>query len=86
LAAGTFITQITLYMGVVLFAPALALNAVVEFPIWIAVVAMGISCAIYTSIGGLKAVVWTDCFQMVIMVGNFTEYFQAKLHLHLNLN
>ncbi|XP_021951662.1 sodium-coupled monocarboxylate transporter 1 [Folsomia candida] len=67
-AAGTFITQITLYMGVVLFAPALALNAVVDFPIWIAVVAMGLSCALYTSIGGLRAVVWTDVFQMVIML------------------
>ncbi|ODM97731.1 Sodium-dependent multivitamin transporter [Orchesella cincta] len=68
LAALTFTIQIICYMGVVLFAPSLALNAVVDFPIPISVVVMGLSCAVYTAIGGLKAVVWTDVFQMLIML------------------
>ncbi|CAL8077557.1 unnamed protein product [Orchesella dallaii] len=67
LATSTFIAQIVLYMGVVLYAPSLALNAVVDFPIWISVIAVGGSAALYTSIGGLKAVVWTDCFQIMMM-------------------
>ncbi|OXA62795.1 Sodium-coupled monocarboxylate transporter 1 [Folsomia candida] len=67
LATGTFIVQIILYMGVVLYAPSLALNAVTDFPIWASIVAVGGCAAIYTAMGGLKAVVWTDCFQIGMM-------------------
>jgi sodium-dependent multivitamin transporter 6 len=50
IATITFIIQITLYMGVVLFAPAVALNAVVDFPIWASIISVGGCAAIYTSI------------------------------------
>lgn len=36
-------------------------------PLWAAVAVLGIVCTIYTSIGGIKAVVYTDTFQCVIM-------------------
>uniref|UniRef100_A0A8C2BTW6 Sodium-dependent multivitamin transporter n=1 Tax=Cyprinus carpio TaxID=7962 RepID=A0A8C2BTW6_CYPCA len=54
-----------IYMGVVLYAPALALNAVTGFDLWGAVLAMGLVCTLYT--GGLKAVIWTDVFQTIVM-------------------
>uniref|UniRef100_A0A5F8H0B1 Sodium-dependent multivitamin transporter n=1 Tax=Monodelphis domestica TaxID=13616 RepID=A0A5F8H0B1_MONDO len=63
----TFIFQMVIYMGVVLYAPALALNAVTGFDLWGSVLALGIVCTIYTSLGGLKAVIWTDVFQTVVM-------------------
>ncbi|XP_057678237.1 solute carrier family 5 member 6a isoform X2 [Corythoichthys intestinalis] len=63
----TFIFQMVIYMGVVLYAPALALNAVTGFDLWGAVLAMGLVCTLYTSLGGLKAVMWTDVFQTVVM-------------------
>ncbi|KAM7367604.1 hypothetical protein PAMP_013890 [Pampus punctatissimus] len=56
-----------IYMGVVLYAPALALNAVTGFDLWGAVLAMGLVCTLYTALGGLKAVMWTDVFQTVVM-------------------
>ncbi|XP_029282085.1 sodium-dependent multivitamin transporter-like [Cottoperca gobio] len=56
-----------IYMGVVLYAPALALNAVTGFDLWGAVLAMGLVCTLYTALGGLKAVIWTDVFQTVVM-------------------
>lgn len=56
-----------IYMGVVLYAPALALNAVTGFDLWGAVLAMGLVCTLYTTLGGLKAVIWTDVFQTVVM-------------------
>ncbi|XP_020839502.1 sodium-dependent multivitamin transporter [Phascolarctos cinereus] len=64
----TFIFQMVIYMGVVLYAPALALNAVTGFDLWGSVLALGIVCTIYTSLGGLKAVIWTDVFQTVVML------------------
>ncbi|XP_069706644.1 sodium-dependent multivitamin transporter [Phaenicophaeus curvirostris] len=64
----TFIFQMVIYMGVVLYAPALALNAVTGFDLWSAVLTMGLVCTLYTTLGGLKAVIWTDVFQTLVMV------------------
>ncbi|XP_074847667.1 sodium-dependent multivitamin transporter isoform X2 [Carettochelys insculpta] len=63
----TFIFQMVVYMGVVLYAPALALNAVTQFDLWGAVLTMGLVCTLYTTLGGLKAVIWTDVFQTLVM-------------------
>ncbi|KAI4882119.1 hypothetical protein NFI96_010745 [Prochilodus magdalenae] len=63
----TFIFQMVIYMGVVLYAPALALNAVTGFDLWGGVLAIGLVCTLYTTLGGLKAVIWTDVFQTIVM-------------------
>ncbi|XP_053572971.1 sodium-coupled monocarboxylate transporter 1-like [Bombina bombina] len=66
-----FIIQMVLYTGVVIYAPSLALNQVSGFNLWGALVATGLVCTFYCSLGGLKAVVWTDVFQIVIMLAGF---------------
>ncbi|XP_069104575.1 sodium-coupled monocarboxylate transporter 1-like isoform X2 [Argopecten irradians] len=55
------------YMGIVLYGPAIALEAVTDFPFWASVFIVAGTAIIYTSIGGLKAVVWTDVLQCLIM-------------------
>ncbi|XP_069713231.1 sodium-coupled monocarboxylate transporter 1 [Phaenicophaeus curvirostris] len=68
-----FIIQTILYTGIVIYAPALALTQVTGFNLWGAVVATGLVCTFYCTLGGLKAVVWTDVFQVVIMVAGFSS-------------
>ncbi|XP_042745867.1 sodium-coupled monocarboxylate transporter 1 [Lagopus leucura] len=68
-----FIIQTTLYTGIVVYAPALALNQVTGFDLWGAVVATGVICTFYCTLGGLKAVVWTDVFQIGIMVAGLAS-------------
>ncbi|XP_073507570.1 sodium-coupled monocarboxylate transporter 1 isoform X2 [Phyllobates terribilis] len=68
-----FIIQTILYTGIVIYAPALALNQVTKFDLWGAVVATGVVCTFYCTLGGLKAVVWTDVFQVGIMVAGFSS-------------
>lgn len=63
----TFVIQMTLYMAIVLYAPSLALNAVTGFTLWGAVISVGLVCTFYTTLGGLKAVLWTDTFQVGMM-------------------
>lgn len=63
----TFIFQMVIYMGVGVYTPALALHAVTGFHLWGAVLATGLVCTVYTALGGLKAVIWTDVFQTVVM-------------------
>jgi len=64
-----FILEYTLYLFVVLYAPSLALEAVAGVPLPVSILTTGIVCTFYTSLGGLKAVIWTDVFQSVVMVG-----------------
>ncbi|KAM5336704.1 sodium-coupled monocarboxylate transporter 1 isoform 1-T1 [Glossophaga mutica] len=66
-----YIIQTVLYTGIVIYAPALALNQVTGFDLWGAVVATGVVCTFYCTLGGLKAVIWTDVFQVVIMLAGF---------------
>ncbi|NXW09328.1 SC5AC protein, partial [Fregetta grallaria] len=66
-----YILQTILYTGIVVYAPSLALNQVTGFDLWGSVVATGIVCTFYCTLGGLKAVVWTDAFQMTVMVVGF---------------
>ncbi|CAF4779436.1 unnamed protein product, partial [Rotaria sp. Silwood1] len=54
-------------MGVILYGPSLALSQVTGLNIWLAVGSCGLVCTVYTSIGGIKAVIWTDVAQAVIM-------------------
>ena len=63
-----FITQSILYNGLVVYAPALAMNQVAGLDINIAIVVVGAVCILYTSLGGMKAVIWTDVFQSVWML------------------
>lgn len=62
-----FIFQMVIYMGVCVYTPAFALNTVTGFELWGAVLATGLVCTLYTTVGGLKAVIWTDVFQTVVM-------------------
>ncbi|XP_066265982.1 sodium-coupled monocarboxylate transporter 1-like [Branchiostoma lanceolatum] len=71
LTAIFFTINMIIYMGLVLYAPSLALNAVSGLNLWVAVLTMGIVCTFYTAIGGMKAVMWTDTFQVCVMVAGF---------------
>ncbi|ELK10337.1 Sodium-coupled monocarboxylate transporter 1 [Pteropus alecto] len=70
-----YIVQTVLYTGIVIYAPALALNQVTGLHLWGAVVATGVVCTFYCTLGGLKAVVWTDVFQVGIMLAGFLSVF-----------
>ncbi|KAJ8044855.1 Sodium-coupled monocarboxylate transporter 2 [Holothuria leucospilota] len=62
------VLYILVYMGIVIYAPALTLNAVTGLSIPASTLAVGLVCTFYTTIGGIKAVVWTDVFQSIIML------------------
>ncbi|KAI5094076.1 sodium-coupled monocarboxylate transporter 1, partial [Silurus meridionalis] len=66
-----FIIQTLLYTGVVIYAPALALNQVTGISLWGALISTGMVCTFYCTLGGFKAVVWTDVFQMIIILAGF---------------
>uniref|UniRef100_A0A8D3CU25 Sodium-coupled monocarboxylate transporter 1-like n=1 Tax=Scophthalmus maximus TaxID=52904 RepID=A0A8D3CU25_SCOMX len=72
LGTALFIVQTILYTGIVIYAPALALNHVTGMDLWGAVISTGLVCTFYCTMGGLKAVVWTDVFQVGFWMKNAT--------------
>ncbi|XP_052220142.1 sodium-coupled monocarboxylate transporter 1-like isoform X1 [Dreissena polymorpha] len=62
------IIQQILYMGIASYAPSTALEAVTGFPTWATIITVGCVSTFYTFLGGMKAVVWTDVFQAVVMI------------------
>lgn len=56
-------------MGVVLFLPALAIGTITGTNVIFCILVIGICTIIYTALGGMKAVVWTDFFQVVVLFG-----------------
>ncbi|XP_016941212.2 putative sodium-dependent multivitamin transporter [Drosophila suzukii] len=66
-ASLAFTVQMILYMGIALYAPALALEAVTNIPRSWAIVVIGLVCTFYSTLGGLKAVLITDVFQSFLM-------------------
>lgn len=55
-------------MGVVVFLPALALAAVTGFNLTLCILLMGLIATVYTAFGGIKAVIWTDVIQVVVLI------------------
>jgi len=55
-------------IGIVLYLPAIALNAATGINITACIVAMGILATLYTVLGGIEAVIWTDVIQSIVMV------------------
>ncbi|KAF8763794.1 putative sodium-dependent multivitamin like protein [Argiope bruennichi] len=62
-----FVLQTMLYMPLVLYAPALALSAATNLSTWTSVLSVGTVCTFYCTLGGMKAVLWTDLFQALLM-------------------
>ncbi|KAF2356271.1 Sodium/solute symporter [Trinorchestia longiramus] len=55
-------------LGIVLYAPTLALAAVTPISSDAYILITGVIVTLYCSIGGMKAVVWTDFFQTIILI------------------
>lgn len=56
-------------IAIVLYLPALALSSVTNMNIYVAITVIGILCVIYTVMGGIEAVVWTDAIQALVLIG-----------------
>lgn len=67
MASFVYWIQLLLYSGVVLYAPSLALEATTGISKTASIIIIGLVCAFYSTIGGIKAVLITDVFQGLLM-------------------
>ncbi|HQR45665.1 MAG TPA: sodium:solute symporter [Thermoanaerobaculia bacterium] len=64
----SFVFMVTRVMAasVRLAVPAIPIALMTGVPVWVAIVALAAATALYTYLGGLKAVVWIDLIQVVV--------------------
>lgn len=67
--SASFIVFQLFRMGIVVFLPALALAAVTGFNLTLCILSIGLVSTVYTAFGGIKAVIWTDVVQVVVLLG-----------------
>jgi len=53
------------HVAVAVYGPALVIHMVTGLPVWACVMMMGTFTTFYTTLGGIKAVIWTDVIQFV---------------------
>jgi len=61
--------QVGSRMSVILFLPALAIATITGIDVVWSILIMGGFTILYTALGGMKAVIWTDFVQMFVMMG-----------------
>ncbi|XP_058793324.1 sodium-coupled monocarboxylate transporter 1-like [Phymastichus coffea] len=64
-----FLIKMLLYIPLVIYVPALAFNQVTGVNLHMIALLVCAVCIFYTTLGGLKAVVWTDAIQTIVMFG-----------------
>ncbi|XP_011269020.1 sodium-coupled monocarboxylate transporter 1 [Camponotus floridanus] len=69
LSSVLFTISLFMYLPIVIYVPAIAFAQVTKLSVHMITPVVCIVCIIYTSIGGLKAVVWTDTIQFSVTVG-----------------
>lgn len=62
-------TQVGSRMSIILFLPSLAIASITGIDVVWSILAMGVFTIIYTTLGGMKAVIWTDFTQVFVMFG-----------------
>lgn len=63
------IMQIGSRMSVILFLPALAISTITGLDVVWSILMMGVFTIVYSTIGGSRAVIWTDVVQVFVMFG-----------------
>lgn len=56
-------------IGIVLLLPSLAISIVTGIPVDTSILIMGVLCILYTTFGGIEAVIWTDVMQVIVLMG-----------------
>ncbi len=69
LATSLFLLTRLGWLGTVIYVPCVPLSRVAGVSLELCVVAVGVGATLYTVLGGMKAVVWTDVIQFFVLIG-----------------
>lgn len=67
-SSASFLFRVAMWLGLALYAPSLVISEMTGIPLWTAILAAGGVTLIYTTIGGMKAVIYTDVMQFTVLL------------------
>jgi sodium-coupled monocarboxylate transporter 8/12 len=68
-ASGCFILRGTFYLALAISAPAIVVSEMTGWPFAACAIGSGVAATLYTTLGGMKAVIWTDTIQFIVLCG-----------------
>jgi SSS family transporter len=68
LASGLFVLFKCAFLGIGIYAPSLVIAEITDIPLPVIILATGLVTMFYTMLGGMRAVIWTDTVQLVILL------------------
>jgi sodium-coupled monocarboxylate transporter 8/12 len=68
LGSSLFLLMRGSHVAIVIYAPSLILSLITGLPLTGSVLVMGLCTTLYTALGGMKAVIWTDVMQFSILI------------------
>ena len=80
LASAVFLVQRGLGVGLALYAPAVVMAVILQWSEQSTILIMALIVVVYTVIGGIKAVMWTDAQQMLVMFLGLVAAFMAAVY------
>lgn len=69
LASVLFVLLKCFYLAIVVYAPALLLSEMTGWPLPAIILGSGLLTTVYTLMGGIRAVIWTDTLQLFVLFG-----------------
>ncbi len=80
IASVFFVARVVFYAGLAIYVPALAISAITVIPFWVCALVTGVMATIYTTLGGMKAVIWTDTIQFGVLCAGIVVIFIFCAH------
>ena len=68
-----------LVTGVTVYAVVLVLSVTVGIELWLTIMIIGVVAMVYDTLGGMRAVIVTDIFQMAVLVGGYRRLLRLCL-------
>ena len=72
-----FLSLRAVYLGIVVYAPSLMLSVIARVPVSRSVLIIGLFTTLYTALGGMRAVIWTDVIQFCLVVTGLVAIISA---------
>jgi SSS family solute:Na+ symporter len=69
LTAVLFLMKGFVHLGGAIYTPSLALTVATGVPLWACILVIGLCTTAYTMKGGMRAVIWTDLTQFIVLFG-----------------
>jgi SSS family transporter len=69
MTAALFLMKGFVHLGGAIYTPSLALTLATGVPLWVCILVIGLCTSLYTIKGGMRAVIWTDLIQFIVLFG-----------------